>query len=348
MFVLRRRWPAAVSNWMHPATPMGGDYRGVPRKIRAPTNTPSASSASSSPQRSSSGRPWRLHGHGTPASHTSSTAMMLAMSNAHLNDDAFAEKTVLETFKKLDEWQHRSSKAYIPAPGSDLAVDDQDVPGFSLSMLATSGLAAASDHLSAIRRHVESKPGALFPFAHMTLCRSALVGAAQCVWLLGPDDPDTRVARSRTVAVEVHKRHLQWVSGLQGLATTPHIGTDAVADHVAKRLAELEAKRAADGQKAVLDTTRMIREAAEAAFDQPDLVEEAVLVWRSTSGAAHGFPWPLFGTSGTTMTKLAGPDGIAEFQAGGSLARMANPFMAAYHLGDRGWELLDQRGAAPD
>ena len=69
----------------------------------------------------------------------------------------------------------------------------------SASQLAWNGLAGAADHLSAIRRHVEARQ--LFPFSHLTLCRSALIGAAQAVWVLSPDDSQTRIKRARVVAV---------------------------------------------------------------------------------------------------------------------------------------------------
>lgn len=159
-------------------------------------------------------------------------------------------------------------------------------------------------------------------------------------------DRATRLERTRTVNNEIYKRHLQYLQGLQELATTPNIGADIVASGVAQRLAELDAKRAADGQQTKLDTTKMVREAAETGFERADLVGEVVLAWRSTSGAAHGLPWPLFGTPGTVQTKLADDDGIGEFQAGGSLARIANAYLAAYHLAKHGWKLLDRRAAA--
>ncbi|MGV0737522.1 hypothetical protein ABQF35_11150 [Mycobacterium syngnathidarum] len=265
------------------------------------------------------------------------------MSANQLHDDGLAQRRVIETFERLAEWQLRLSQPYRPPTPSELATEDEDWAWFPASTIAWAGLAAASDHLNAIRKHVEAR--ILFGSAHLTLCRSALVGAAQCVWVLGPDDRETRLARSRTVTAEIYKRHLQYLRGLQERATTPHIGTDTVAGHIAQRLDDLKAKRDADGQRAELDTTNMIRQASEIAFGRADLVEEAVLAWRSTSGAAHGLPWPLFGTAGTVMTKLAGDDGLAEFQTGGSLARIANAYLAAYYLGEHGWKLLEHRGA---
>jgi hypothetical protein len=58
----------------------------------------------------------------------------------------------------------------------------------------------------------------------------------------------------------------------------------------------------------------MIEEAAELAFGQPALTREAILCWRNTSGAAHGFPWQFLGTAGTMQTKLTGDEELAEFR----------------------------------
>jgi hypothetical protein len=51
---------------------------------------------------------------------------------------------------------------------------------------------------------------------------------------------------------------------------------------------------------------------------------------------------------GQQSTVQAGPadaNGLAHFQAAGSFDRIANPYMAAYHLTDHGWDLLRRRGA---
>ena len=230
-----------------------------------------------------------------------------------------------------------------PDPDSDLALDDEDWPYFPPSTIAWIGLVSATDHLDAIRRHIDAH--FTFPMAHLTMCRSALVGAAQTAWILAPDDRPTRLLRSRTVIAYGYKNHLQYLTGLQNLDTKPHLGTDFVAAHTKERKEQLTEKRKADNQHKDLDTTEMIRQAAEGVFPgQPELAAQAILAWRSSSGAAHGLAWPLLGTSGTIQTRLSGDDGIGEFRAGGSLERIGNVYMAAFHLADRGWKLLRRRG----
>jgi len=266
------------------------------------------------------------------------------MTNRDTNPGEESEKVVRSTFKMLAEWQTKVAQPYRPDAATDLEVDDQDWPGFPTSTVAWSGLSAATDHLNAIRRHVEA--GQLFPMAHSTLCRTALVGAAQVVWVLAPKDRADRLARSRTIVAYVYKNHLQYLRGLQGLSDTPHTGTDTVANLVDQRINELALKRAADNQNENLNTTKMIKEAAQSAFTGAGLVEQVVLAWQSGSGAAHGLPWHLFGTPGMSQTAPAGSDGVAEFAAVGSLSRIANAFMAAFHLSEHGWRMLEQRGSA--
>lgn len=256
------------------------------------------------------------------------------------------EQTIVDTFTSVAKWREMMSMPSKPRPNTDLSIDDEDWPYFPPSTVAWTGIASATDHLDAIRRHVETH--STFPFAHLTLCRSALVGAAQTVWVLAPEDRSKRLRRYRTVLAYAYKKHEQYLDELLKLNGSAHLGTTLVADRIKERKQEFRGKRERDGQRNDLDTTAMIREAAKDAFPgQPELIAEAVLVWRHSSGAAHGLAWPLLGGPGTIQTKLAGDDDIGEFQAGGSLARIGNVYMAAFHFADRGWKLIRRRGTGP-
>jgi hypothetical protein len=246
------------------------------------------------------------------------------------------------TFDTLREWQKRTENAFVPLPNSALAEDAEDWPWFPVGTVAWSGLISASDHLSAIRSHIEARD--LFPVAHLTLCRSALVGAAQAMWVLAPDDREERIRRGRTVASYLYKYHLKYLRKLQDWPDEPHAGTDAVAALVERRGGELRAMREAAGDRGELDTTKMIESAAESAFVDQQKLNEVLLAWQGGSGAAHGQPWPLFGTPGTVQTSRR-PDGLAEFQAAGSLSRIGNYYMAAFTLAERAWALFERRCA---
>lgn len=248
------------------------------------------------------------------------------------------------TFGDLELWDARTAAGFVPEPGSPLALDDEDWKPWRLSQLAFGGLAASHDHLEAIRVHIEARR--LFPLATDTLLRGALLGAAQAVWLLAPDDHVTRLDFSRCAAAEMHRRQREWLSDLRKIPAEPHEGTDKVYAHVLERERELQAKRAAAGQTRKFDNTNIIERAAAAAFD-PATVTEARTVWRALSGAAHGLSWPMLGRVGTEQTSAADGEGMADFQAGGSLDAILNGYFLAYRLALKGWDLLDLRGSAP-
>jgi len=241
----------------------------------------------------------------------------------------------------------QGTRSLYPGSGSELRGDDQDWPPFGVSQVAWSGLQAAVDNLQAIRWHLDNQKAASprhFLYAHLALCRAALVGASQTVWVLAPDDRGSRIERARTVVAYTQSQHERYLEGLQDYAADPHAGTDAVLTHVQQRISEMSAKRASDGQKSGLNTTKMIRAAAEQVFPA-DVAVEAVLAWQEGSGAAHGLVWQILGQQSTVQAGPADVDGLAPFEAAGSFDRIANPYMAAYRLTDRGWHLLRRRGA---
>ncbi len=272
-------------------------------------------------------------------------ALMAGADNASM-DEAEAQRVVQGTFKKLDTWDSVHGP-FIPGSGSELRGDDYDWPLFGVSQVAWTGLQAAVDNFQAMRWHLDGRKTASprhFLYAHLTLCRAALVGASQAVWVLAPDDRDLRVQRARSVVAYTQHQHERYLKALQEWAKVPHPGTDAVLARVQQRIGEMDAKRASDGQKGTLHTTEMIRVAAEHVFPSTVAVE-VVLAWQEGSGAAHGLVWPILGQPSTVQAGPADDNGLAAFEAAGSFDRIANLYMAAYHLTDRGWDLLRRRGA---
>ncbi|TKJ29189.1 hypothetical protein [Blastococcus sp. CCUG 61487] len=252
-------------------------------------------------------------------------------------------QAVLRTFPTLDEWSGRLGSVYTPKPGSDLAADDADWPALSLSQIAVGSMGAARDHLQAVRVLIEARE--VFPYAQASLVRTALLSAAQAVWLLAPDDRAERLKNARTLTAHIYEQHLRFLRDLQDLASSPHAGTDAVEQHVTTRSQQLAQQRAADGQKAKFNATEVVQTAALAAWGKEDLAKEVKAEWRSGSGAAHGLLWSVFGRAGTRMTG-AEANGMAVFQAGGAIDDFANAYFAAYHLLRHAFTLLERRGGS--
>ncbi len=62
----------------------------------------------------------------------------------------------------------------------------------------------------------------------------------------------------------------------------------------------------------------------------------------------HGLAWSVLGTVDRVQSSDADASGIAKFQASGSLGRMANGYLAAFHIACHGWRLLELRNTAAD
>ena len=76
-------------------------------------------------------------------------------------------------------------------PGSDSIADDSVSPNHRISEVVRSSLAISGENLRLAADAIHRKN--LYPSAHFTALRSALVGACQAVWILAPDghQPDT-------------------------------------------------------------------------------------------------------------------------------------------------------------
>lgn len=257
-------------------------------------------------------------------------------------DDEAIEAKVRSTFSTVQGWARQSFPTPWPELGSELHDDDLDWPALPVSEVARRGLSVASDHLLALRLHVENKQ---FAFADMTLCRSALLGAATAVWVLAPAEPAVRIARARTVAFEEHKHHRTYLRELLEIAPD-HENTQSVLSVVESDYTELAAKRAEAGEGMKLENTAVVREAVTAILDS-ELAVNAVLGWRSTSGAAHGYAWEMLGTVGVVQSSADFDDGTAEYLIGTSMRRWSNTYLGAFVTAQRGWELLRQRGHKP-
>lgn len=148
----------------------------------------------------------------------------------------------------MSHWFERLGVTYVPMAGSALAADDNDWPYMPVSQVAWIGLGGAADHLDAIKRQLTNRPIPLHPYAQLTLCRSALVGACQAVWVLSPDNPTTRLRRDRTVAAYVYAHRLKYLYKLRELNATedPNLELQILNDE--ERGEQLQVKRTADGQ----------------------------------------------------------------------------------------------------
>lgn len=100
----------------------------------------------------------------------------------------------------LERWRLRVQALETPQPGSELHEDDKVFMHHSISDAARLSLASAGEHLRLAWTAI--KAGELYPSAHFTTLRSALVAASQAVYVLGPDERSIRRSRGLTVIRE--------------------------------------------------------------------------------------------------------------------------------------------------
>lgn len=268
------------------------------------------------------------------------------------------EQAVRNRFPVLDELRGESPMVFEPASGSDLAFDDQDWTPSPLSQSAYRAFLAALDHLQAVRVQLDRPEPETFPFAHLSLCRPALLASSLAVWLLTPNEQQERLHRHRiSIADELrnHERYLRELSG----GDPSHVATRLVLDHVQSRLAQMDTKLGVttkkDWDRLRISNTAQIGSAADAlgehlvargrsVSDSRELAHEVKLSWQATSGAAHGLTWQIAGTRSMRQTTEADEHGRAVFVAGGTFGQLANHYCAAIEMARFSWDLLRVRG----
>lgn len=225
---------------------------------------------------------------------------------SELLDDAGVAQKMHEIWPEVAGWVGRSSSVWRPHPASPLGLDDQ-ATALEASNLALTSLAVGSEALQVALTYLNNHGPTVS--AARALLRTALVGGAQTVWLLSPDESEERVSRVRMVQRESVYRYREWLKDFEGLTAY-----DGVVDVPGVRdgLSEIS-ERIGPGDRS--NMTRMVREATRHAFaGDEQIVAAAMLEWRSASGLAHadglearGIRSPrrtIFGTAETCTPRI--------------------------------------------
>jgi hypothetical protein len=253
-------------------------------------------------------------------------------------EDAVRLRAIRATFAPLDGWYARcAEQAEEPQPGSDLFGDDEVWPWHPISEMTRLSLALSVEHMRLIRVMLEARQ--VFPSAPLTTLRGALVGAAQAVWVLAPDDRETRRARGLCVIAEEYAQLKKFYVELEHLE--PGSIPPSQWSWLNERTIALEAARGRHRPK--LRQTPMIAAALDAAF--PDSHDKRVtgrLLWRQMSADAHVLGWGVAQRT-TVQPSSARRGALAVLTTPGSLEHLSDPFLCAYELARCGWSLFDRR-----
>lgn len=213
------------------------------------------------------------------------------------DDDRDLWKVAAVTVRFAREMLDRVSD---PAPASPLAMDDEAcVEGLYVSDTARGCLEAALDNLTMWANEVSPKvfvegvPVVNPPRPHFTLARAGMEAAAQAAWILSGDESAARVSRHDRLAV----------ANLEEMRlAVRHIDADTTAAVVA-RIAAVRAARA-EAIPAAPGYISMVRDTASVVDMAPD---DAEVLWRTASAAAHGKLWFLEATHTTTVGEEFAP-----------------------------------------
>jgi len=243
----------------------------------------------------------------------------------------------------LEGWRLRVQKPEPPQPGSELADDDAIFPYSPISEAVRISLTSAGEHLRLAMTTLKARQ--LYPVAHFTTLRTALLAASQGVYILGPDDPRERRSRGLAVVVEAYKRLRQYHQDMLSAPDVTESEKQQLSDQIAWVGQRLEAARKAGADDKVI-ATKVISSAAKIVYGtEPDKEHAVNLFWRHLSGDAHALLWSV----GLRSTVAAAEKGqlLGLAMAGGSFQAIAQPFEASFRILKRGWSLYDQRCEAP-
>lgn len=241
----------------------------------------------------------------------------------------------------LEWWRVRASRQEEPQPGSELHEDDQVFMYDRISDTARLSLTLAGEHLRFAWTAIEA--GQLYPSAHFTTIRGALVAASQALYILGPTDSQLR--RGRGLAV-IHESYRNLKNFHEGFRTLPDLSESErrrLEEHLKWIGSRMSSAKATGADKAGFNLTQeVVPYAAKLVYGSSPRNEHAVLsLWRQMSGDAHALGWPmkLRGTTGPPKRGELLSDGTAQ----GSLEDIAQPFELSYRFLKQGWSLFDQR-----
>lgn len=263
----------------------------------------------------------------------------------------------------IRSWERRNEPDPIE-PGSALSRDDEDYPRLPTSTLVWVGLTTASEHLSMVADVLGGESPKSFPTAYQTLCRTAMLGAGQAIWLM-TGSAQERIHRSRQVAADERWNYREF---LNDWVKDSFLNVEAPAGAIQgaqARIRELDAekkaleKRMADSGKRGRDqrfsATKMLKEvAAHMAAQPPNAADGSTewlringsWQWRMGSGDAHARLWPRLVRPGQRIPLLDGSK-TQLFVSTGSLEQIGMVVGTAVLATQEGFRLWDERRVAP-
>jgi hypothetical protein len=247
-----------------------------------------------------------------------------------------------ETFPQIDQLRTRFASADEPPCDSALAVADAVWPHLPISEHARQCLASSWDHFDLVRLTVEQRR--TFPTGLNGVLRGGLVASSMALWLLGPDDPETRVQRGLALSHEWYHRRIQYQ---RELASALPDGADR--QRILAQVTLLESDQSELGRlrtgNVQVNATNIIDWSAAHHFGPTNpLRKHVVLEWRRLGGDAHALGWQLMLQSVEWSTDELGT-GPVEARVTGTIQIIAEPYLAAWQMFEHAMARFDQLGS---
>lgn len=251
----------------------------------------------------------------------------------------------------VTSWQERIRKQDDVEPGSLLAADDspERIVQGAVRDTARFGIVTAVEHLSSAVRLLRS--GEQFTFAPLqTLTRSALLAAAESIWVQAGTPP---INRRRALWVR-HDERKNLKTFLMDLTKDPSFATaedemqrvNAAITEIEEELPRIRQMMKVLPKEAEYTATSIIESAAEFAAkltgDQTSTLSY-MTQWRLGSAGAHARGW-TFLVRDAEVTEL--PNGTVQRQIRGHLTECAHALGASTTMAQHAIELWDRRRRA--
>lgn len=202
-----------------------------------------------------------------------------------------------EMFPFIEQWAQRTRTGPVTAqPGSSLARDDEIYPILPPSHLAYGGIVTATEHLEFFRVSFQSNR-TLYPASHFTLLRTALMGAAQAVWVLKGPQAQRCERALRLVRDDIQQQRGLLRDVAAQLAPEDCAAQQQLLDRRLREVQDAAAQLGLDPAKVPgwkLFMTEVIQDASELVHGDKDTWYGTSLLWRLQSGHAHGTPSARF------------------------------------------------------
>lgn len=225
-----------------------------------------------------------------------------------------------------------------PERGSQLAMDDSVYPWHAISEAARLSLMTSGEHLRLARTSIEA--GQVYPSAHFTVLRGALVAAAQAVWILAAEEAAERQERGLTLIDEMYRQLQTYYMELATTILTADERTDLRGQG---EWCDMRRQQVARVRRTTtkLNQTDTIKWALQHRFSDEQRRSAGRLLWRQMSADAHVLGWSMFQRGNVVHSEHR--SGLGVLESGGDLSHIAEPFVAIHLLLKEGWSLFDRR-----